>query len=165
MMAETKKDLFKYVISMKDLLLTALSCLLASISYAQVCFFQVDFQDVFREDTVSFWVNGQTVFSNQILTNDPNLGVTDMILTFVSIYEGSYSVRVLPGARYQVEPWITLRDIPDPNVLRLNIKVNELEHEEIVDLAKGRFIGITTMNEKMNDGIFINQWTRPFFYD
>jgi hypothetical protein len=150
---------------MRHLLLAALLCLSASVSYAQVCFFKVDFQDVYSEDTVSFWVNGQAVFSDQVLISDPSLGLTDMILVFVNVYEGTYSVKVTPGMKREISPWIKFKGISSPSVLTFKIKVNGLVHEEKVNLAKGRFIGIATHDGSFNTGIFIEQWKRPFFYD
>lgn len=141
-----------------------------TLSYGQGCFFRVDFQDSFENDTVSFWINDKIIFENEVLSNLGNSGHTNLFLAFLLDSEDkhAYDIALMtfsPPAKYEVSHGINLRNLKKTNILTFKIKINDKIKSKEVDLLKGHFFGITTYDEDMRDGIFIHQRSSRFPYD
>lgn len=75
---------------MKLLTILILVGLIPFFAKSQNCFYQIDFQEAFLGDTVSFFIDGMPLFENQILTTLKHRGRTDLKILLINNGENNY---------------------------------------------------------------------------
>ncbi len=150
---------------MKLLTILILVGLIPFFAKSQNCFYQIDFQEAFDGDTVSFFIDGMPLFENQILTTLKHRGRTD--LKILPINNGKdYIVGLVPIIRnfYQIKYSIKLKS----DKISIKMVLKGLTYHKNIDLLEGNYIGISTYDidgDWDKKGLFIAQQFYPFAYD
>jgi hypothetical protein len=122
-------------------------------------FIVLTFSDNFN-DTVSFSVNENLLFENQLLKTIPNSGVTPMRLIFTKVNEENYFVsNLVSQASYKIKSWIRLEEYD----ITFEIKVSSKKYIFTRNLSLGNYfdIELNTGNNK----VVLSQQDRMFDYD
>ncbi len=118
----------------------------------ETMFFEIVFQDFFSKDIVELKLNGHTVFDGE-LTSDKVLGVTNIRILGYENEKKSCSVKLInKSIEFDLEK----------GKLNLEVFINKSSKKIEVDLAKGKYIGISKQNE---NNVYIAQSMRPFVYE
>ncbi|WP_419026896.1 hypothetical protein [Culturomica massiliensis] len=112
---------------------------------------EIDFQDFFKDDTISVKINNCLIIENSIITSEPSIGLTKC------------SIRFINSKDVFIEE--TNKILPCPFSLKRNINILvTLNKKEIlfnIDLRKGHFIGF----DKKGNELDLLQSKTPFEYD
>jgi|GEM_PF-5667381 len=165
------------------MLITLLVILFLSCSYSKSqTFIQVDFQDLFEGEKMSFYVNGTQIFKKQKLYTASMTGETGFSILFTRSDSNHYFITQfypfeskIPYRRKKVYKEVNTIDAPyQLNLRKLKNKYiwifkveieNGLTVEKEIDIQKGNYIGVTNYDSQLNDGLFIVQSNIPFAYD
>ncbi len=135
------------------------------VGKSQNCFYQIDFQEAFYRDTLSFFIDDVPLFKNQVLTTLKNRGRTDLKILLVNNGK-NYMVSLIPiqENNYQMTDCIKLQS----NMVSIKFVVNGFVFNKTINLSAGNYIGINSydINGDWNKkGLFIEQQDYPFYYD
>lgn len=111
----------------------------------------VDFQEYFNSDTVSFSIEGRSVFENEILTSNKVDGLTGTRV----LVDGS-----MENMNIKYRDSDILVPLAQNKKLLTKITLNGHNTEILIDVEKGRYIGIG----KNRDSICLIQSRYPFEY-
>ncbi|MCK9447338.1 MAG: hypothetical protein M0Q41_00010 [Bacteroidales bacterium] len=114
---------------------------------------EIDFQDFFKEDTVSFNIEGCNVFSNLVLTSDEILGMTEISVQVIK--ETSRTILI----KYQENE--ERRSFKADKSIQISVILNGKENVFEIDPTKGKYIGFG----KKIDEIYMLQSQQPFEYE
>lgn len=115
-------------------------------------FFEIDFQDFFKNDTISFEIGHQPIFKNVIVNSDFSTGLTE--LTIKVVFNGDGGV-VKFGTKS-----IEIKKIDNP--IEINVYLNGHQSKYTIDLKQGRYIGLSKKSKTSFD---FYQEKEPFEYD
>jgi len=127
------------------------SCSVNSQKMVYRCF-EIDFQDFFKNDTVSLSINQHQVFKNEILNSDFSTGMTN-----VSVRVCFHKKRGF--VEYKSKSF-EIDNLSQPVILKVHI--NGILNEYIINLKQGEYIGLSM---KRNGGLNIYQSKIPFEYE
>ncbi|PQV44396.1 hypothetical protein CLV33_1251 [Jejuia pallidilutea] len=116
-------------------------------------YLNIDFQDFFEKDKISFLINNCLVFKNKILTSDKSVGLTDI---FLKIKKENATLVV------SINDKKNIKCKTKNTTLVLTIFVNEVENIFTLDLSKGKYVGLEKTD---NNKLVLNQSQRQFEYD
>ncbi len=114
--------------------------------------FQIDFQDQFKQDTVSLILNNDTVFSRVVLTSDRVLGITDKIVKIYTM--GKDKMEVHSNGFTSATGYRQTMD--------LAIIINSSKRIYTTNFNKGKFLRIS---KACKDDTYVMQSVRHFQYD
>lgn len=116
-------------------------------------YLKIEFQDGFKNDTLSMIVNDCTVFNNEILSSSWNLGVTS---ANVFLYKSENKFEIKFGKK-------SVRCILSGKIApTFIIFVNSVKNEFQFDVEKGKYIGLNLGNMNKLD---VLQLKRPFMHE
>lgn len=115
-------------------------------------YLEIDFQDFFKNDTVSLTINQYLVFANKTLNSDFSTGITDIR---VKIYRNKNEGFVKLG-----KDSIMIGSLTDPIIINATLNGNNNEYK--VDIEKGKYIGLSN---KGGNNFKLYQSKEPFEYD
>ena len=113
----------------------------------------IDFQDFFNEDTVSFNIEGRSIFRNLVITSDEVLGKTDICVQVIKETPDA----ILINYKNNEEICHYKSDKP----MQMSVILNGRENEFYIIPTKGKYIGFS----KDEDGIDMIQSEDPFEYE
>lgn len=113
---------------------------------------EIDFQDFFKNDTVSLEIGHQTVLKNIIVNSDFSTGLTELCLNVFLNEDESF---VQFGTKT-----IKLNKVVRP--IMINVYLNGNKNEYTIDLKQGKYIGLS---KKSNALLDFDQAKEPFEYD
>ena len=113
---------------------------------------EIDFQDFFKNDTVSLEIGHQTVLKNIIVNSDFSTGLTELCVK-VFLDEDESLVQI--GSKK-----IKINKVVRPIVI--NVYLNGYKNEYTIDLKQGKYIGLS---KKSNALLNFYQAKEPFEYD
>ncbi|MEM5567091.1 hypothetical protein WNY78_18360 [Psychroserpens sp. AS72] len=116
-------------------------------------YLNIEFQDFFEKDQISFLINNCLVFENKILTSDKSVGLTDIFLKIKK--ENSALVIALNNDKN-----ITCKT--KDSTLIFTILVNQVENIFTLNLNDGKYVGFDKLD---NNKLLFNQSHMPFEYD
>ncbi|MCF7561021.1 hypothetical protein L3X39_10275 [Sabulilitoribacter multivorans] len=116
-------------------------------------YLNIDFQDFFEKDKISFLINNCLVFKNEILTSDKSIGLTNIFLKIKK--EDTILVVSINDKK-------NIKCKTKNTTLVLTILVNKVENIFTLDLNKGKYVGLEKTN---NNKLVLNQSQRQFEYD
>lgn len=116
-------------------------------------YLNIDFQDFFEEDKVSFLINNCLVFENRILTSDKIDGLAD---TFIRVKKENSVLGV------SINDKKNIKCKTNSNIVTLTIYVNKVKNKFTLDLYRGKFIGL---EKSEKNKLILNQSERQFEYD
>ena len=116
-------------------------------------YMQIDFQDNFKNDTISITFQNKILLENYILNSDVVDGLTDLIIKFMKTNK---KLEVFLSEKRKF-----LFAYSNTSKNHLIIKLNGKEKEMFINLKKGRYLGVM----KNEDKICITQSELPFEYD
>lgn len=115
-------------------------------------FLEIDFQDNFKNDTISLEIGCQSVFSNLVVNSEFSTGLTQLSIKFFFVEEG---VKVVYGAESGF-----INKFRSPVELILYLNGNRIEYS--IDLDKGKYIGFS---KQTNKSFHFYQANEAFEYD
>ena len=113
---------------------------------------EIDFQDFFKNDTVSLEIGHQSVLKNIIVNSDFSTGLTELCVK-VFLDEDESLVQI--GSKT-----IKINKVVRPIVI--NVYLNGYKNEYTIDLKQGKYIGLS---KKSNALLNFYQAKEPFEYD
>ena len=115
--------------------------------------FEIHFQENFNQDTIGCEINDCPIFANKKIISDSILGTTMLIIRGVNA-EKKLSM-IYDGKRI-------LCTLNSSTILKIVITINHMEQTIVVDLAKGKYIGLS---KKFDKEILLIQQNHQFEYD
>lgn len=112
----------------------------------------IDFQDYFKNDTISLGIGCQSVFTNMIVNSEPSTGLTDLTVKFFIVEEG---VQVQYGAEF-----VFINKLTSP--VEIILCLNGYSSKYLIDLDKGKYIGFSKKTDK---SFYFYQAKEAFEYD
>ncbi|SKB90504.1 hypothetical protein [Macellibacteroides fermentans] len=131
--------------------LMVFSCSANSQNMVYRCF-EIDFQDFFKNDTVSLSVNHHQVFKNEILNSDFSTGITNVRVRVC--FHKKRGLIVYESKSFEID------NLSQPIVLKVHI--NGVLNEYKINLKQGEYIGLSM---KRSGGLNIYQSKMPFEYE
>lgn len=114
--------------------------------------FEIDFQDYFKNDTISLAIDSQSVVSNLIVNSDTSVGLTALSVRFFIIEEG---VQVKYGAES-----VLINKLTFP--VEIILSLNGYRNKYLIDLNKGKYVGFS---KKIDKSFYFYQADEAFEYD
>jgi len=114
---------------------------------------EIDFQDFFKEDTVSLNMEDCNVFSNLVLTSDEILGMTEISVQVIK--ETSRTILIKYQESEERCPFKSDKS------LQVSVILNGKKNVFDIDPTKGKYIGFG----KKIDEIYMLQSEHPFEYE
>jgi hypothetical protein len=116
--------------------------------------FQIDFQDFFKNDTISLKVDQCVVLADTPLTSDRSAGFTGVSIQAYALDDQHF--KLVYNNRLIVCHG-------NANAISLNLWINKKEEDYMVDLSLGKYIGFD--KEKSASKVRLNQRLTPYEYD
>jgi hypothetical protein len=111
---------------------------------------EIHFQDFFKNDTISLFIETCNCFENVVISSDESIGLTNLI---IEVFQNK--VLFLNTSK------TCNLDVIDSKLL-IKIRLNGKVSEFLVDLKNGKNIGI---NKKSKNELTFNQSVSRFIYD
>ena len=115
-------------------------------------YLEIDFQDFFKNDTVSLTINQYLIFKNKPLISDFSTGITDVRVRIYH-YEGGGLIKFDNDS-------LKIDSLSNPVIIKASL--NGSLNEYTIKLENGKYIGLS---KKSDTGFKLYQSKKPFEYD
>ncbi|MEN7549519.1 hypothetical protein AAG747_16465 [Rapidithrix thailandica] len=144
-------------------------------------FVKIDFQDEFQGEIVTLYVNGLKICDKQKIYTNSVTGETGFSILFTKVDSNTYYITQfypfdskMPYSKNKIykeinhistHETLSVKDLEQKKLWEIKVEIEgRLLLKKQIDISQGGYLGITTFNDKLEEGLFIIQSTTAFYY-